>query len=61
MLPAVKPPPTRFYTDEPDLLVVQKGIKNTNRIAATTDTGDYIIGQTVAYGQNLLSGFSADY
>src|SRR5438309_7584297 len=45
---------TRFNSDHPDTLVIQKRMEQANGVAATTDAGDEQIGQALFTFENLL-------
>ena len=48
-----------FYPDKLDVSIVHKRVENPDGVAASAHTGDDVIGQATALGQNLLSGFLA--
>ena len=51
---------TRFDSDHPDALVIQKRMEQANGVAAATNASDEQIGQTLFAVENLLSRFLAD-
>src|SRR5437762_13104516 len=51
---------TRFDSDHPDALVIQKRMEQANGVAAATNASDEQIGQALFAVEDLLSRFLAD-
>src|SRR5262245_52549034 len=64
MLSALNAMTSCFYTNEPDLFIFQKGMKDANGVAATADTSNYSIRQTfwpVVTITHLVQCFAANH
>lgn len=52
---------TSLGADELDVLIVDKGVKDTNRIGTSADTGDDIVWQTTSMLEHVGAGFFAKH
>src|SRR6202035_1979284 len=60
MFAAANPFTAGFDADHSDMSILQKGMKQTDSVAAAADTGDEQIWQTFFAFQNLAARFNAD-